>query len=139
MAKRSGLTFGQTIRQRRVQLGLTQREVALRVGSSTPYVGHLEANKRHPSERVVERLAKALDLDTRGLYMSAKPLAAHIIKTTEAESAWDALRKDKTFQRLHNITAAEMHFLSKVAELGEVACRRDFLQIPKVIRHSLQQ
>jgi transcriptional regulator with XRE-family HTH domain len=139
MPKRSDRTFGQTIRKRRCQLGLTQREVALRIGSSTPYLGHLEANKRHPSDEVLERLAKALDLDSLGLYMSANPLAAHIIKSTEAESAWDALRKDKTFQRLHNITATEMHFLSKVAELGKVVSRRDFVQILNAIRHILKQ
>jgi transcriptional regulator with XRE-family HTH domain len=65
MAKRADRTLGQTIRERRLQLGLPQREVALRIGTSTPYIGHLEANKRHPSHMVLERLAKALDLDPR--------------------------------------------------------------------------
>ena len=51
--KRSDRTFGRTIRERRLHLGVTQREVALRIGASTPYIGHLEANKRHPSDKVL--------------------------------------------------------------------------------------
>ena len=142
MAERSGQTFGQRIRERRLQLGLTQRQVGLRIEASTPYVGHLEANERHPSDKIVKRLADILDLDPRDLFMSANPIAKQLIKSTEAvngTSAWDALRRDKDFQRLHNITSAEMKFLSRVAKLGEVASRRDFLQILNVVRHTLQQ
>ena len=142
MAERSGQTFGQRIRERRLQLGLTQRQVGLRIEASTPHVGHLEANERHPSDKIVKRLADILDLDPRDLFMSANPIAKQLIKSTEAvngTSAWDALRRDKDFQRLHNITSAEMKFLSRVAKLGEVASRRDFLQILNVVRHTLQQ
>jgi len=51
--------FGQVIRDRRRQSELTQQQVAKRVGTSTPYVGHLEAGKRHPSDEIVTRLADA--------------------------------------------------------------------------------
>jgi transcriptional regulator with XRE-family HTH domain len=142
MTKRSDRTFGRTIRERRLHLGVTQREVALRIGASTPYIGHLEANKRHPSDKVLERLAKALDLDPGVLFMSANPVAERLIKSTDAvngTSAWDALREDKTFQRLHHITLAEIKFLSTVAKLGEVSSRRDYLQILNVIRHTLKR
>jgi transcriptional regulator with XRE-family HTH domain len=142
MAKCSDRSFGQTIRKRRCQIGLTQRQLALRIEASTPYVGHLEANKRHPSDKILKRLADILDLDPRDLFMTANPIAAHLIKSTAAvngTSAWDALRKDKKFQRLHNITSAEMKFLSKVAKLGEVDSRRDFLQVLNVVRHTLQR
>jgi hypothetical protein len=110
--------------------------------ASTPYVGDLESNKRHPSDNVLARLAKVLDLDPRVLFMSANPIAAHLIKSTAAlngTSAWDALRKDKKVQRLHNITPVEMKFLSQVAEMGEVPSLRDFLQVLNVIRHALGQ
>jgi len=45
MAKRKERTFGQVIRDRRRQLDLTQQEVARRIKTSTPYVGHLESKK----------------------------------------------------------------------------------------------
>ena len=55
--------FAQHIRSRRRVLDLTQEEIARRIGTTTPYVGHLEAGKRHPSEKVVVKLADALGLD----------------------------------------------------------------------------
>ncbi len=57
MARRKERTFGQVIRERRRQLDLTQQEVAERIRTSTPYVGHLEFGKRHPSHKVLSRLA----------------------------------------------------------------------------------
>ena len=71
MAKHLERTLGQMIRQRRRQLGWTQREIALRAGTSVPYIGHLEARKRHPSERVLLRLSNILELDPRDLYLIA--------------------------------------------------------------------
>ncbi|MGH7986111.1 MAG: helix-turn-helix domain-containing protein, partial [Candidatus Binataceae bacterium] len=60
MARRKERTFGQVIRERRRQLDLTQQEVARQIKTSTPYVGHLESGKRHPSDKVLSRLAEVL-------------------------------------------------------------------------------
>jgi predicted transcriptional regulator len=43
MARRKERTYGQVIRERLRQLDLTQQEVAQRIKTSTPYIGHLEA------------------------------------------------------------------------------------------------
>jgi len=40
MARLKERNFGQVIRERRRQLDLTQEEVARRIKTSTPYVGH---------------------------------------------------------------------------------------------------
>ncbi len=56
--------FGEVIRSRRRELDLTQDEVASRIKTSTPYVGHLESSKRHPSDKIVTRLAEVLGLDS---------------------------------------------------------------------------
>ena len=66
-------SFATVIRDRRRQLDLTQEQVARRIGTSVPYIGHLEAAKRHPSEKVVIKLAKVLGLDPRELYLTANP------------------------------------------------------------------
>jgi transcriptional regulator with XRE-family HTH domain len=58
MRRKNESPFGRVIRDRRRQLDMTQHEVALRIKTSTPYVGHLEAGKRHPSERALSRLAE---------------------------------------------------------------------------------
>ena len=58
-------SFGQVIRERRRTLDLTQEDLARRIETSVPYVGHLETGKRHPSEKLVVKLAAVLGLDPR--------------------------------------------------------------------------
>jgi transcriptional regulator with XRE-family HTH domain len=53
-------TFGNIIRNRRRELDMTQEEIAGRIGTSVPYIGHLESHKRHPSEKIVIKLAEVL-------------------------------------------------------------------------------
>ena len=60
MAEAKARGFGRVIRERRRQLDLTQEEVAQRIETSVPYIGHLEAAKRHPSRKVVVKLSEAL-------------------------------------------------------------------------------
>jgi transcriptional regulator with XRE-family HTH domain len=132
--------FGNVIRERRRQLDLTQEEVARQVGSSIPYVGHLEAGKRHPSEKIVLKLARVLGLDARELFFLANPetkvLISHRRETGEA-SAWEEFSKDTRLRKLHNISDPEMEILSQVAMMGKVRSARDFLFILNTIRHAL--
>ena len=79
-------TFGQVIRERRRQLDLTQEEVAHRIKTSTPYVGHLESGKRHPSDKILTRLAEVLGLDRRELFFLANPRAQALL-SPEVETA----------------------------------------------------
>src|SRR5579864_4101762 len=91
-AKQKDRNFGQVIRDRRRQLDLTQQEVARRIKTSTPYVGHLESSKRHPSDKVLGRLATVLGLDRRELFLLANPQAAELLKpnvTESRKSVWD--------------------------------------------------
>ena len=123
MARIKERTFGQVIRERRRQLDLTQEEVARRVKTSTPYVGHLESGKRHPSDKILTRLAEVLGLDRRELFFLANPRAQALLSPeveTPAESAWDDFRKNEQLRRVHNVTSSEMEMLSRVALLGDV-------------------
>jgi transcriptional regulator with XRE-family HTH domain len=140
MAKTKGRTFGQVIRERRRQLDLTQEEVAQRISTSTPYVGHLESGKRHPSDKIVTRLADVLGLERRELYFLANPGARELLNQqaqTSAASAWEAFRKDERVKRVHNISPEEMEMLSRVALMGDVRSERDFLYILNSIRQAL--
>src|SRR5215470_12668183 len=99
MARIKERTFGQVIRDRRRQLDLTQEEVARRINTSTPYIGHLESAKRHPSEKVVTKLADVLGLDRRETFFLANPGAKALLsqqsQSNTAASAWDEFRKDE--------------------------------------------
>jgi transcriptional regulator with XRE-family HTH domain len=140
MARSKERNFGQVIRERRRQLDLTQEEVARRIKTSTPYVGHLESGKRHPSDKILTRLAEVLGLDRRELFFLANPRAHALLsdETTAANApAWEDFRKNEQLRRVHNITNDEMEMLSRVALLGEVRSARDFIYILNTVRHAV--
>jgi transcriptional regulator with XRE-family HTH domain len=141
MARAKARTFGRVVRERRRQLDLTQEEVARRISTSTPYVGHLESGKRHPSDRVVNKLSDVLGLDKRELFFMANPEARALLhpqqQTGASLSAWDDFRKDERLRRIHAVTTEEMEMLSRVALMGDVRGPRDFIYILNTIRHAL--
>ncbi len=140
MAKGKERNFGQVIRERRRQLDLTQEEVARRIKTSTPYVGHLESAKRHPSDKVLTKLADVLLLDRRELFFLANPQAADLVKNQEqkdSKSAWSEFRGDTRLRRIHNISEPEMEALSRVALMGDVRSKHDFIYILNTIRQAL--
>ena len=133
-------TFGEVIRERRRQADLTQREVAVRIGTSTPYIGHLESGKRHPSEEIVARLADALGFERKELFFLANPKAHAIVAApavTEGSSAWEEFRRNHQLRNSMRVTAQEMEMLARVALMGEVRSTRDFLYILNTVRQAL--
>jgi transcriptional regulator with XRE-family HTH domain len=52
--------FGQWLRQRRKELGLTQEELGERISYSGETIRKIEAGRRRPSKRLARLLAKAL-------------------------------------------------------------------------------
>jgi transcriptional regulator with XRE-family HTH domain len=54
-------TIGDRIRQRRLELGLSQRELASE-GVTYAYISRLEANTRTPSIKALRKLALKLDV-----------------------------------------------------------------------------
>ena len=140
MSRSNERTFGHLIRERRRQLNLTQEEVARRIRTSTPYIGHLESHKRHPSDKVISRLADVLGLDRRELFFLANPRTQALLHSagdTQVLSAWEQFKNDEQVRRLHNITFEEMEMLSRVALLGEVRSPRDFVLILNTVRHTV--
>jgi len=140
MARFKERSFGQIIRDRRRQLDLTQEEVAKRIKTSTPYVGHLESSKRYPSDKILTRLAEVLGLDRRELFFLANPRAQELLSPqveSAPETAWDDFKKNDQLRRVHNVTGDEMEMLSRVALLGDVRSSRDFIYILNTVRHAV--
>jgi len=134
------ISFGQMIRDRRRQLELTQEELARRIRTSTPYIGHIESGKRHPSDEILTRMADVLGFDRRELFFVANPTTRAML-TPAAEqpdsSAWDEFRNDQQVHQLHQINSRELEMLSQVAMMGEIRSSRDFIYILNTIRQSL--
>ena len=143
MAAKREQNFGEFIRARRRQLDLTQEEVAQRIGTSVPYVGHLESAKRHPSERIVARLAQVLGLDRRKLYLLATPSARELIEPRQGPAngavVWERLRRDERLRKLHHISDDEIDVLGRIARLGEVRTVDGFLHMLETIRYVLAE
>jgi transcriptional regulator with XRE-family HTH domain len=141
--RRKPTTFAQVIRGRRRALDLTQAQLAQRIGTSTPYVGYLEGGQRHPSQKVLGKLAAALGLDFRELFVLANPrvaaLAAPANHNGNHGSPWDDFLKDTRLRRVHRITEQEIETLSRVAMMGDVRSPGDFLHVLFVIRLALGQ
>ena len=86
--------FGQVIKRRRRELGLRQRDVAVRIrfedgrAISGPYLVELEQNTRRPPRAyLIEQFARALSLKADLLYFAAGRLPADL----ESRDVPDAL------------------------------------------------
>jgi len=66
--------FGDRIRSRRDQLGLSQEALAHRAGLQRAYIGQLETGLRSPGLETVAKLARALELDAADLVRGLQKL-----------------------------------------------------------------
>ena len=64
--------FGERVKLRREQLGLSQEEFAFQSGIHRTYVSGVERGVRNPSLTMVERIAKALNMSFNDL-LGEKP------------------------------------------------------------------
>lgn len=60
-------SFGETIKQLRLDRKLTQRKVAIILDIDTSVLSKYEKNKRQPSEEQIERIAEIFDVDCQSL------------------------------------------------------------------------
>ncbi|GFK94767.1 putative diguanylate cyclase YdaM [Fundidesulfovibrio magnetotacticus] len=69
--------FGNRLRNLRQQAGLTQVQLAERVGLSDRYLGRVERGMVSPSFECIERMAQALGVDPAELFLTAGQMLAH--------------------------------------------------------------
>lgn len=70
---RRAFLLGQAVRERRLELGLSQVELATRAGMTQPALSRLEAGGVVPTIPVLDRISAALDAD---LIVTINPHAA---------------------------------------------------------------
>ena len=66
-----GRTLGEIIRRQRELSAMSMRQFAELVGISNPYLSQIERGLREPSEKVVEAIARNLDVSADVLYRQA--------------------------------------------------------------------
>lgn len=94
-------TFGERIRRERLKLGLTQRQLADRVGVSVPHISKLESDRDRPSDDLIVRLARVFKVDPDELRLVARRLPDEMMERMAARpsDALEFLRKWSTSGR----------------------------------------
>lgn len=73
---RASLMLGQMVHDRRVELGLTQAELAERAGMTQPQLSRLESGGATPTVPLLARIATALSADLDIAFRPHRPTAA---------------------------------------------------------------
>jgi transcriptional regulator with XRE-family HTH domain len=71
MARAGPRSLGEFIRNQRELHELSMRQLATRVGISNPYLSQIERGLRDPSERVIDAIARSLEVSADTLYEQA--------------------------------------------------------------------
>ena len=61
-------TICKRIRKYRHEIGLTQEELAEKVGVSRVYIGYVEQGRNTPSLEILEKIAKSLKVSLRDIF-----------------------------------------------------------------------
>ena len=137
-------TLGLLVRGYREALGMSQTELALKVGIRRGSISLIENDRRRPSATLLRNIADILNIKPDRLFLLARPEAKLAIRrcfgsrTTANDAAWLTFTRDKALLARHNVQSAELRVLSKIRIIGEVYHPRDFIGILTAIRQTLQ-
>jgi len=93
--RETAVTFGEEVRELRKRAGLSQRDLADRVGIDFTYLSKIENNKADPpSEDVIRKLAEELNSDPHHLIVLAGKMPSDFARTlAENPDALQYLRR----------------------------------------------
>jgi len=134
-------TLGECLKQRREALGLTQRELALRLGLKPRHVADLENGPSRPSFMLLGRVAEVLGFKKEDLFLLVQPETGPA-KSRERKASganrrdqvWRDFTSRKALLERHQVKPRELKVLSQVNLLGKISSPRQFLFILKAIR-----
>jgi transcriptional regulator with XRE-family HTH domain len=77
--------LGELLKTRREALGLTQRELAQKIGVEASHIAFIESGRRKPSLKLVVRIADTLGVDRQELLLLAHPEAKALLAEPQFE------------------------------------------------------
>ncbi len=86
--------LGRIIKEQRIRVPLTLRELADMSGTSSSHLGRIERGERFPSARVLRRIAKPLGFDEDELFTLAGYLSPQAPGIAESSLAYNSRRLD---------------------------------------------
>lgn len=133
--------FSDYIKRRRIELGLTQQEVAKRAKVAQNFVTYLESDQRRPSTEMIKKLADILMLPSDKLYFLAhgaklKGVIEFDQKGLKAKISpvLAALKDDQELRERHQISDEEIDQLASIRGRGEIRSKDDYVFLLMNIR-----
>lgn len=110
-------SFGQVVRQRRRELGLTQEELGSQVGCATITVRKIESDGIRPSRQVVERLAAALMIppgEQAGFIQHARMRSPNVVKARDTSGT-----SHVTYNPASDLVGQQLRGYKLITRLGD--------------------
>jgi transcriptional regulator with XRE-family HTH domain len=132
--------LGDLLKARREGNGLTQRQLAQKLGVEASHVAFLESGRRKPSLKLVAKLADTLGLDRQELLILAHPEAKALIaedassKSKNSAPSWRRFITNQELLARYCVTSRELQVLENLSMLGSVHSAKEFLAILTLIR-----
>jgi transcriptional regulator with XRE-family HTH domain len=133
--------LGPLIKEKRKELGLTQRELAIQLGVEASHIAYLENGKRKPSLKLMARLEDALGVSGQQIFLLSHPEAASVVNLSERSSSREqrvARSRRPLFVRAlikrHRITRRELQAFEGSHLLGYILSQHQVLTILTMIR-----
>jgi transcriptional regulator with XRE-family HTH domain len=132
--------LGELVKDRREDLGLSQRSLAQKLGVEASHIAFIESGRRKPSLKLVARLADILDIERQSLLILAHPEAKELIAETTPEirpqpaRSWKRFIQNRELLARYNVTDPELRALEQFSFLGTVRSAKEFLTILTLIR-----
>jgi transcriptional regulator with XRE-family HTH domain len=135
------LTLSQLLKKQRKDIGLSQQELALKLGVKASHVTQLESDSgARPSFQLLSRVASVLGLDKDRLVQlaergtspsSAAPRASRLGDTAQV---WGPFARNRALLDRHNVRPKELKALSEVSLMGKITGSKALLFILDAIR-----
>jgi transcriptional regulator with XRE-family HTH domain len=139
-------TFGKVLKRARLSLGMSQQDLAGKLGVRASHIGYLEQGRRRPSLSLLKAIADVLGVDKERFFLLSHPEAKELIGSEAGKSArskqpnaWQELLADKAALVRNNVTPKELKVLSHITLLGRVLKPRDYLFILNSIRQAVKE
>ena len=88
MVNNAGTNLARIIKQQRVSIPLTLRELNNRSGVSSSHLGRIERGERFPSAHILRKIAKPLGFEENELFMLADYLPQHSSTETDSHESY---------------------------------------------------
>ena len=132
--------FGDYIRKKRLELDLTQSEMADKLGISQNFVAYIEKNERNPSKDVIKKLADLFSVPTDKLYLMANPDLEKIFKKNPVNGQLPLppllkkLQSDPDLRRKYSIQDEDISMLNSLQPRGQIQRVEDYVFLLMTIR-----